>query len=260
MLGEANFSSVMKEWPAGTKDPRVSSTLSPSQQDYLKQILLLDESPRGATTQQLAERIGVRPASVTGMLKKLAEEGLVERAPYRAVHLTEAGRRIAVEMVRHHRLLEAFLSRMLGYRWDEVHEEAEELEHVISERFEQKVAELLSYPERDPHGDPIPTEDLALAEDRHLVPLGRLPKGSQGTICRITLQDQDALNLVEKLGLLPGIPVEVADSHPDGVALLVFGSRFLVPSLLSAHLLVDLAPHPSFPSLQNREKPTPPAP
>lgn len=231
-----------------------SSSLSHSQQDYLKQILLLDESPRGATTQQLAERIGVRPASVTGMLKKLAEEGLVERAPYRAVHLTEAGRRIALELVRHHRLLEAFLSRMLGYRWDEVHEEAEELEHVISERFEQKVAELLSHPERDPHGDPIPTQELALAEDRHLVSLGRLPKGSRGTICRITLQDQDALNLVEKLGLLPGTPIEVADSHPDGVALLVRGSRFLVPSLLAAHLLVDLPPNPAAADWEEKER------
>ncbi|MDD4931967.1 MAG: metal-dependent transcriptional regulator [Methylacidiphilaceae bacterium] len=230
-----------------------SASLSHSQQDYLKQIFLLSATSRGATTQLLADRIGVRPASVTGMLKKLAEEGLVERAPYRAVHLTETGRRIAVELVRHHRLLEAFLSRTLGYRWDEVHEEAEALEHVISERFEQKVAELLAHPDRDPHGDPIPTRELALEEDQHLTALALLPKGSQGTIRRVTLQDQDALNLVEKLDLLPGTAIEVAGTHPDGISLLVAGSRFLVPSLLAAHLLVDHAPPPSSAQPETRE-------
>ncbi|VVM07117.1 metal-dependent transcriptional regulator [Methylacidimicrobium tartarophylax] len=230
-----------------------SASLSPSQQDYLKQIFLLNDTSRGATTQLLAERIGVRPASVTGMLKRLAEEGLVERAPYRAVHLTETGRRIAVELVRHHRLLEAFLSRTLGYRWDEVHEEAEALEHVISERFEQKVAELLADPDRDPHGDPIPTRELALEEDQHLRTLALLPKGSRGTIRRVTLQDQDALNLVERLDLLPGRAIEVAGIHPDGISLLVGGSRFLVPSLLAAHLLVDVAPHPSSTPPKKRE-------
>ena len=229
----------MKEGLEEAEGRKDSSSLSQSQQDYLKQIFLLDDGPRGATTQLLADRIGVRPASVTGMLKKLAEEGLVERAPYRAVRLTQAGRRIAVELVRHHRLLEVFLFRILGYRWDEVHEEAEALEHVISERFEQRVAEILSHPDRDPHGDPIPTPDLALEEDRNLVALARLAAGSRGTIRRVTLQDQDALNLVEKLGLLPGTSIEVADSHPDGASLRVAGSRFLVPSLLASHLLVE---------------------
>ncbi len=237
----------MKQGLVENAGDKGSSSLSHSQQDYLKQIFLLDHAPRGATTQILADRIGVRPASVTGMLKKLAEEGLVERAPYRAVRLTESGRRIAVELVRHHRLLEVFLFRMLGYRWDEVHEEAEALEHVISERFEQRVAELLSHPERDPHGDPIPTSELALEEDRHLAPLARLARGSRGTICRVTLQDQDALNLVEKLGLLPGTEIEVADTHPDGVSLLVAGSRFLVPTLLALHLLVVIVPGPASP-------------
>ncbi|MGD9895918.1 MAG: metal-dependent transcriptional regulator [Candidatus Methylacidiphilaceae bacterium] len=242
----------MRECAEESASGRDSASLSHSQQDYLKQILLLDNGPRGATTQLLAERIGVRPASVTGMLKKLAEEGLVKRAPYRAVHLTQAGRRIAVELVRHHRLLEAFLFRMLGYRWDEVHEEAEALEHVISERFEQRVAELLSHPDRDPHGDPIPTPELALEEDQHLLTLALLGKGSRGTIRRVTLQDQDALNLVDKLGLLPGTTVEVAGVHPDGVSLLAAGSRFLVPSLLAAHLLVELGAHPS--SAQPKKK------
>ncbi|CAB4244029.1 Iron (Metal) dependent repressor, DtxR family [Methylacidimicrobium sp. AP8] len=229
----------MKQGLEEAEGRKGSPVPSQAQQDYLKQILLLDENPRGATTQLLADRIGVRPASVTGMLKKLAEEGLVERAPYRRVRLTEAGRRIAVEIVRHHRLLEVFLFRMLGYRWDEVHEEAEALEHVISERFEQRVAEVLSHPERDPHGDPIPTPELALGEDRHLVPLARLGRASRAIIRRVTLQDQDALNLVERLGLLPGTEVEVADSHPDGVSLLVAGSRFLVPRLLASHLLAE---------------------
>lgn len=231
----------MKEGLAEAGRGKGTSALSHSQQDYLKQIFLLDRESRGATTQLLADRIGVRPASVTGMLKKLALEGLVERAPYRAVRLTEAGRRIAVELVRHHRLLEAFLYRMLGYRWDEVHDEAEALEHVISERFERRVAELLAHPERDPHGDPIPSPELALEEDRHLARLSSLGRGSRGVICRVTLQDQDALNLVEKLGLFPGTEVEVADAHPGGVSLLAAGSRFLVPALLASHLLIEIA-------------------
>ncbi|MCS7219398.1 MAG: metal-dependent transcriptional regulator, partial [Thermus sp.] len=121
--------------------------LSEAQEDYLKQLFLLQEALGGAVpTQALAERLGVRPPSATGMLKKLAALGLVEHLPYRGARLTEAGQRVALEVLRHHRLLEAYLHRALGYGWEEVHQEAERLEHVISEAFEERIAELLGHP------------------------------------------------------------------------------------------------------------------
>ena len=144
----------------GSKNPMVREAarpeLSEAQEDYLKQIFLLEEDGSRVATQALAGRLGVRPASVTEMVGRLAHLGLVEHARYQGVSLTPIGRRIALEMLRHHRLLETYLVRELGYDWDEVHDEAERLEHVISERFERRIAEAMGHPTRDPHGDPIP--------------------------------------------------------------------------------------------------------
>ncbi len=154
--------------------------LSEAQEDYLKQLLLLEEalgSP--VSTQALAERLGVKPPSVTGMLKKLSALGLVAHAPYRGARLTEAGRRVALEVLRHHRLLETYLHQALGYGWEEVHQEAERLEHVISEDLEERIAEALGHPPFDPHGDPIPTRELALPQGRGL-PLAEAPLGGAG--------------------------------------------------------------------------------
>lgn len=135
---------------------RIEPALSTAQEDYLKQILSLGGDGGAVTTQALARRLGVRPPSVTGMVQRLAELGLVEHRPYRGVLLTERGRRVARETVRHHRLLEAFLVEVLGFAGDEVHDEAERLEHVISARFEERLAEVLGHPTVDPHGSPIP--------------------------------------------------------------------------------------------------------
>ena len=137
--------------------------LSPPIEDYLKTIYLLREREGTATTTAIAAALEVTPASVTGMIKKLAELKLVRHTPYQGVELTKSGEKIALEMVRHHRLLELFLMEALGYTWDEVHAEAHMLEHVISEEFEERMAARLGYPTVDPHGDPIPTKDGTVA-------------------------------------------------------------------------------------------------
>lgn len=138
---------------------RIEPALSTAQEDYLKQILGLGGDGGVVSTLALADRLRVRPPSVTGMVQRLAELGLVEHRPYRGVSLTGRGRRAALETLRHHRLLETFLVEVLGFSRDEVHDEAERLEHVISARFEERIAEVLGHPAVDPHGAPIPAAD-----------------------------------------------------------------------------------------------------
>ena len=167
--------------------------LSESQEDYLKQIFLLGGDVQRVNTQALSRRLRVKPASVTEMVGKLAQLDLVEYAPYRGVTLTDEGRRVALEMLRHHRLIETFLVEVLGYDWDQVHDEAERLEHVISERFEARIAEAMGHPTRDPHGDPIPTTNLDLPTDDSWVRLGELPVGGQAVLMRVGAQDPDNL-------------------------------------------------------------------
>ncbi|WP_456413333.1 metal-dependent transcriptional regulator [Oceanithermus profundus] len=213
--------------------------LSEAQEDYLKQVLLLSgEGP--VTTQALARRMGVRPASVTGMLKKLASLGLVDHAPYRGVTLTEAGRAVALEVLRHHRLIETYLAEALGYDWDEVHEEAERLEHHISEAFEARIAEWLGHPERDPHGDPIPTAGLALPH-----PEGpRMSESRPGRyrLLRVRAQDEGTLALLARLGLVPGARFELIECGPEGARIELAEGRFLLPPELAAALEVEAAP------------------
>lgn len=217
--------------------PRYS--LSESQEDYLKQIFLLEEGRGRVTTQAIAGRLGVRPASVTGMVCRLAQLDLVEHAPYRGVNLTEAGRRVALEMLRHHRLLETFLVEVLGYRWDEVHEEAEKLEHVISERFESRIAEAMGHPTHDPHGDPIPSQDLNLPSGGSPMPLRELASGMRAILVRVGAQDPDSLNVLERLGLAPGDRVEVIESDDKGVRVQVGENRLLLPNGLAEVLLME---------------------
>ena len=183
--------------------------LSEAQEDYLKQLLLLGGGEQPVSTQALAERLGVRPASVTGMVRWLADRGLVEHKPYRGVRLKEGGRRVALAQIRRHRLLETWLARSLGYGWDEVHAEAERLEHVISKNFEGRIDALLGFPTHDPHGDPIPTEDLQWPESSNLRPLVDLSPGETGRVVQVRNQDPDTLALVSRLGLRPGTVVAV---------------------------------------------------
>ncbi|WP_243095511.1 manganese-dependent transcriptional regulator MntR [Thermus thalpophilus] len=204
--------------------------LSEAQEDYLKHLLLLEEKEAPVSTQALAERLGVRPPSVTEMLKKLAALGLVAYHPYRGARLTEAGRRVALEVLRHHRLLEAYLHQALGFGWEEVHEEAERLEHVISETLEEKIAELLGHPPFDPHGDPIPTKELALPEVPAL-PLSEAPLG-EAKVVRALAQDPGTLNLLGRLGLTPGAHLRVLE-RAGNVRIEVGGQVFLLPPELA---------------------------
>ncbi|MGD8439416.1 MAG: metal-dependent transcriptional regulator [Holophagae bacterium] len=208
---------------------RRGTALSSSQEDYLKQIFLLADGDGPVSTQDLARRLSVRPASVTGMLRRLAELGCVRYERYRGVRLTETGRRVALEMLRHHRLLETFLARVLGYGWDEVHDEAERLEHVISERFEARIAESLGHPTHDPHGDPIPDADLRLPPDTTQTSLDGMAGGSTGRLTRVGTQDAGTLTHLRRLGILPGVQVTIVSASPNSVEIAIGHRRCRLP-------------------------------
>lgn len=218
---------------------RTSLGLTAPQEDYLKQIYLLGERGGSVGTQSLALRLGVRPASVTGMVQRLAELGLVDHRRYRGVSLTESGRQVALEMLRHHRLLETYLARTLGYGWNEIHDEAERLEHVISERFEERIAAALGHPTRDPHGDPIPDAELRLPEDDGGCRLADPGAAGATTVLRVGSQDPDSLAVLERLGLMPGARIDVLEHSPAGVRIEAGGSRFLVPCELAVQVWVE---------------------
>lgn len=178
--------------------------LSQASQDYLKIIYKLASQYGRATTSQIAENLEVKPASVTNMLQKMAqiEPPLVRYKKHQGVSLTPAGEEAALEMLRHHRLIELFLHEILGYPWDEVHEEAERLEHVISEKMERRMAEVLGNPMRDPHGQVIPSHDLELTATTEF-PLSELRPPQRAVIRRVHDEDADLLRHLEQLGLLP---------------------------------------------------------
>ena len=187
-------------------------TMTRSTQDYLKRIYELTECGLPASTNDLARELDIKPASVTGMIQKLAAEkpALVEYHKHQGATLTPTGKRAALEVIRHHRLLETWLVQTLGYSWDEVHEEAERLEHVISEDFERRIAAALGNPTRDPHGELIPTEDLKMPVD-DTTPLSSLRPNQSATIQRVSAQDPELLRHLDSLGLTPGIQIEVTE-------------------------------------------------
>jgi DtxR family Mn-dependent transcriptional regulator len=194
----------------------LKARISPAIEDYLKAIYTLGLTTPQVTTSLLAEHIGFKPASVTGMLKTLAELNLVSYTPYHGVELTVAGRRIALEVVRHHRLIELYLVEALGYSWDEVHDEAEALEHVISEKLEARIAARLGHPSFDPHGDPIPTLEGTLPSGGDVL-LAGMNVGESAEIVRVCDQHPERLRYLADLGLVPGASLEVVASAPfDG--------------------------------------------
>ncbi len=190
----------------------METTLTQSIQDYLKHIYELTGDGRAASTNDLAARLNIKPASVTGMIQKLAsaQPSLVEYHKHQGVTLTPEGQRAALEVIRHHRLLETYLVSKLGYTWDEVHDEACRLEHVISEDFEQRIAEALGHPERDPHGDPIPNADLRMPSDASRL-LSDLRPPSTVTIRRVGQADTALLRHLDGLGLRPDARLEILD-------------------------------------------------
>ncbi|MEE4273756.1 MAG: metal-dependent transcriptional regulator [Thermoanaerobaculales bacterium] len=210
--------------------------LSTSQEDYLKQIFLLGDGVESVSTRDLSRRLDVRPASVTGMIQRLAEQGLVSHEPYHGVRLTESGRRVALEMLRHHRLLETYLKQVLGYSWDEVHEEAEHLEHVISERFEARIAEAMGHPTHDPHGDPIPDAELLMPPAREEISLFAMEDGRTGTLTRVGTQDRKSLSRLGQIGLIPGAEIVVVANTGDDVHIVSNQTKHRLPQGLAREL------------------------
>lgn len=187
---------------------------SQSVEDYLKALYILqEESDGGVSNSRLSEKMGVASASVTNMVKRLSQMGLVDYESYYGTKLTESGRKIALEMIRHHRLLELYLKEMMGYSWDEVHEEAEKLEHHISEQFEDKIAEILDNPIFDPHGDPIPTKDGKMPVYKDFI-LSEIPLNKPYILHRVKDQNPELLRYLEKQGLIPGIRLLVVEKEP----------------------------------------------
>ena len=193
--------------------PADAGDMTVAVQDYLKAIYALETSGARVTTSALATRMGVRAPSATAMTKRLAELGLVERLPYRGVALTAEGRRGALEVLRHHRLLERYLADRLGFSIDEVHAEADRLEHALSEELEAKIDEELGFPTHDPHGDPIPDRELRVSADPGRS-LAELDPGKAVSIAQVPDRDPALLRYLTELGLVPGSPVEVVVVAP----------------------------------------------
>jgi DtxR family Mn-dependent transcriptional regulator len=190
-------------------------------ENYAKAIYELQaREPDAVGTTAVAERLGVTPASASGMLRRLADEGVVEYAPYRGARLTPEGERIALEVIRHHRLLELFLAEVLGMPWDRVHEEAEVLEHHISEELEELIAAKLGEPDLDPHGDPIPNRDLAITADDSL-PLTELDPGERGVFTRVSDSDASMLRYLAERSIQPGASLTVKSREPFGGPVIV---------------------------------------
>jgi DtxR family Mn-dependent transcriptional regulator len=194
----------------------IADSISAAVQDYAKAVYALEaRGGEAVSTNDLAERLGVTPGSVSAMVRKLSEVGLLEHEPYRGVRLTDQGRRVALEVLRHHRLIELFLAEELGMSWDRVHAEAEVLEHVISEELEQLIAARLGDPRLDPHGDPIPTAGFEI-EERPTRSLDDLAVGTAGRFVRVSDSDPAMLRYLAEQGIALGDRLEVAGRQPFG--------------------------------------------
>lgn len=201
--------------------------LSRSIEDYIKAIYALESEEERASTKQLAQRLGVKMASVTGMIKHLASEGFVSHTPYHGVKMTERGRRVALGMIRRHRLIELFLSKTLGLTWDEVHNDAEVLEHAVSDRLIERMHEVLGYPEFDPHGSPIPGKDGSIPA-RHGVRLDEMTVGQRGKIVEVYDRDPEFLRYLTSLKLRIGTMLRVRERAPfNGPITLSVGDRMV---------------------------------
>jgi len=205
---------------------REGPTVSEAVQDYAKAIYSLSRrTGKPVATSALAERLDVSPASASAMLKRLTTLGLVTHQLYRGTELTETGQRVALEVIRHHRLLELYLAEALGMSWDRVHAEAEVLEHAISPELSELIAEKLGHPTHDPHGDPIPSADGSI-DEQVTVPLADVETGQSGIFTRISDSDPEMLRYLSQRGIAPGDALEVTERQPfDGPLTVRFGER-----------------------------------
>ena len=218
------------------------SNFTRAQEDYLKALYQLHGDQRPVPTRELAQRLGISSPSVSEMVIRLTAQGMVEHDKYRGQQLTREGRKVALELVRHHRLLEMFLVQVLGYSWDEVHDEAERLEHVISERMEQRIFELLGRPELDPHGHAIPTltGKVRPVSSR---PLSACRAGERLVVQGVSDDDADKLRELDRRGLRPGTRIDVvAESMFEGpIEVRLKGRRDSLPLGLARALFVAVA-------------------
>jgi DtxR family Mn-dependent transcriptional regulator len=212
--------------------------LTRSVEDYLKAIYHLAPGNEPASTNEIAERLGLSAPSVSGMVKRLSDAGLLEHVPYRGVVLTQAGRRTALRMIRRHRLIEAYLVAFLGFSWDTVHDEAERLEHAVSDLLVERMATALGNPRFDPHGDPIPAPDGSIEESSYTA-LAEVPEGETVEIRRVDTSQGDRLRYLEDHGLVPGSRVRVTAHHPFSgpVVLQVGGGEQVIGHELAAQIL-----------------------
>jgi DtxR family Mn-dependent transcriptional regulator len=216
----------------------MNESLTRSVEDYLKAIYRLSPSGRPASTSEIAHLLELSAPSVSGMVKRLSEQGLLEHVPYKGVQLTAEGRRAALRMVRRHRLIESYLVDFLGYSWDTVHAEAERLEHAVSDTLVERMAAALGHPSFDPHGDPIPTSDGSIAE-LDCIPLSDIPVGRTVELRRVDESEPERLRYIASLGLRPGAVVMVTDRQPFGGPLTVEsnGERLIIGRELGQVLL-----------------------
>lgn len=214
-------------------------------EDYCKAIYALEvRAEEPVSTNALAERLGITPGSVSAMLRRLDELGLIAHVPYRGVRLTDSGRTVALEVIRHHRLLESYLTQALGMPWDRVHDEAEVLEHVLSEDLEALIAAKLGHPTVDPHGDPIPTADLQMREGE-TERMESLQPGDEGVFVRISDSDPEMLRYLAERGIAPGDRFCVRDRQPFGGPLFVdfAGREHAIGGALAGAMRVELMDH-----------------
>jgi DtxR family Mn-dependent transcriptional regulator len=224
---------------AATHEP-----LTRSVEDYLKVIWSLSPEGRPASTNDIAHRLELSAASVSGMIKRLSEQGLLEHVPYKGVQLTDEGRRVALRMVRRHRIIEAYLVGFLGYSWDRVHAEAERLEHAVSDELVERMSRALGHPAADPHGDPIPTADLAI-EEVAWTPLPDVAAGELVELRRVASEEPDRLRYLGSMGLQPGATIMVLARQPfrGPMTLDVDGRECLIGHELAQSIFVERS-HP----------------
>lgn len=227
--------------PADNHARKISQpTISAAMEDYLKAIYRIQQDQERVTTLALASELGLSGPSVTNMVKRLADLSMVEHNRYYGVRLTESGTKVALEVIRHHRLLELYLAEAMGFDWDKVHDEAERLEHHVSTEFETRMDELLGHPEYDPHGDPIPTRQGELpTSEWH--PLSSEPIGSTVVLRRVSDRDSEHLRYLTEIGLVPGVVFTILTSSDATSDLDVHmdGNTHHIPGGLAAGMQVE---------------------